>query len=94
METKLFEYHCYEGHDSQDAQLWYRSHQKVVVGECQNSEYLEMTLKEREEAAMPLVYAITFSDGFTGHAWEDELLDSKSEYYCDDPPPAREEVTP
>ena len=84
--TKLFEYHCYEGHDSQDAELWYHSHQKVSVGECENPEEAKFSLQERQENGCPLAFKVTFSNGFKSTAMEDELLDSKKEFYRPDPP--------
>lgn len=87
---KLFEYHCWESHDSQDAQLWYRSHQQVTVGEFVGEPMaLKMSFEERVEAALPLVHKITFADGFKSCACEDELLDNESEYDRPDPPQQR-----
>jgi hypothetical protein len=87
-----FEYHCYESHSSQDAELWYRSHQRVTVTdtpeqlkEYETIEGLE-TFEGRCEAGMPLTYIIRFDDGYVGHVFEDELLDSPSEYCRPDPP--------
>ena len=89
--TKVFfEYHCQETHDSADADLWYRSHQKVVVGECDNlKEFGDLTFRERLEGCCPLVYLILFSDGFEGNAFEDELLDSEDQYDRPQPPKPR-----
>jgi hypothetical protein len=82
-----YEYHCYEGHDSCDANLWYHSHQKVIVGECTNADkFGELTLQERQEDGTPLVYNVTFADGLKGQAFEDELLKSKSFFIRPDPP--------
>ena len=48
-----FEYHCYEAPDSCDAELWYRSHQKVkVIGV---SEWSHDDLQDRIEDATPRV---------------------------------------
>lgn len=86
---KWFEYHCNESHSSDDAQLWYRSHQKVKVLEIENLEnfHLGTTMKERiEELGCPLAYKIKFEDGFEGTAYEDELLNSPEEFTREDPP--------
>jgi hypothetical protein len=82
-----FEYHCYEGHDSADAQLWYRSHQVVtVLFEDESDAWEGSTYDERAEAALPKVYRVRFADGFEGTAWEDELLTSVEHFYRPDPP--------
>jgi hypothetical protein len=86
-ETLFFEYHCFESDASQDAELWYRSHQKVeVLGFADNDGWDIKTLEERCECGCPIVYKIRFQDGFEGDAFEDELLDSEDEYYRPDPP--------
>jgi len=86
----FFEYHCWESHDSQDAQLWYRSHQRVTVLECVNADWFGgMSFFARCEAATPLVYRIRFADGFENEAFEDELLDSEEEYQRPAPPEPR-----
>ena len=85
--TRFFEYHCYEGHDSNDAELWYHSHQEVQVGQCCNPEYAEgTTWKERMEEGIPLVYSVKFQDGFQGDVFEDELLLDENQYERPDPP--------
>lgn len=78
-----FEYHCWESPKSQDAELWYRSHQKIeVLGLSPNHEKcgLEMTRNERMEEGVPLTYEIRFADGFEGTAFEDEILESPEEF--------------
>ena len=88
--NKWFEYHCWESHDSQDAKLWYHSHQQVTVGKfVGESISLTMSLNERIDAALPLVFDITFADGFKSSACEDELLNSKTDYDRPDPPKGR-----
>lgn len=76
--VRWFEYHCLESPASSDAKLWYRSHQRVTVGFCENPEYGEFSQQERYEEGIPLAYQVTFSDGFIGTAMEDELLNSKA----------------
>lgn len=79
-----FEYHCYESPDSCDAELWYRSHQKVkVIGV---SEWSHNDLQDRIEDATPRVYKIKFEDGYEGDAWEDEIVDSPDGFYRPEPP--------
>lgn len=91
-EVAFFEYHCYEGHDSADAQAWYHSHQQVtVLEEC----YLGtpdsprtagiVTASERSDAAWPVCYEVRFADGLTWTAFEDELL-TRPYYERPDPP--------
>jgi hypothetical protein len=83
----LFEYHCTEDHGSMDAEIWYRSHQKVTVIQCVNSdESGDMTQEERYENGEPLAYLCRFADGLEWELMEDELLDSDSEYERPDPP--------
>lgn len=85
--TAWFEYHCWESPESADAELWYHSHQQVTVLECENAEYFgDMTQIQRADAACLLAYKIKFADGFTHVATEDELVDSREEFYCPDPP--------
>ena len=80
-----YEYHCYEGHDSSDAELWYHSHQKVNVLSLVEQGFGD-TPEERGNNGQPAVYNVRFSDGFTGDAFEDEILDSPSEFTRPDPP--------
>jgi GNAT superfamily N-acetyltransferase len=87
----LFEYHCYEGHDSSDAQLWYRSHQPITVLSIVERGYGK-TQRERGENGAPAVYKVKFGDGFVGHAMEDELITSKSQFYRPDPPKPPSEI--
>ena len=74
-----FEYHCFESPKSCDAELWYRSHQKVLVlrrGIDDNDEYPDE----------PKVYDVVFKDGFEATAYDDELMHSPNEFYRPDPP--------
>lgn len=73
-----YEYHCYRGHDSADAQLWYRSHKKVkIVRRCKESDGNWGTIGERAEEGTPAVYDIVFADGWKSAAYEDELFTSR-----------------
>ena len=84
-----FEYHCWESPKSGDAELWYRSHQRVtVIGLDPDGEVPEIgsTFKSRCANAIQAVYKIKFSDGYVGTAFEDECLDSVAEYERPDPP--------
>lgn len=90
-ERAWFEYHCYQGHDSSDAQLWYRSHQPVtVLGLDPKGEYVEGlwgTHEERADGGMPATYRVRFEDGHEGTAFEDELLrgpefKDQTGYFC------------
>src|SRR5450631_625772 len=76
----FFEYHCYEGHDSADAQLWYRSHRQVTVlrrnwaDEVANGVNGQPWAVRNYECGTPATYQVRFDDGFEGTATEDELL--------------------
>ena len=86
-ESVLFEYHCCESYDSADVELWYRSHSRVTVLDCDNSDdFGNMTFIERVENGCPLIYHIRFKDGHIGAAFEDELLDSEKDYCRTNPP--------
>lgn len=78
-DTAHFEYHCYQGHDSGDAQAWYRSHQPVqIVGGPFYDDLPEqdsLTQQERFEAGSPNTYKVRFSDGHEHTAFEDELYE-------------------
>jgi hypothetical protein len=84
-----FEYHCWESPKSGDAELWYRSHQRVtILGVDPEGEVPEAgsTFKSRCADAVQAVYKIQFSDGYIDTAFEDELLDSQDEFERPDPP--------
>lgn len=74
-----FEYHCWESPSSCDAELWYRSHQKVKVlsrGMDDHDEYPDETK----------VFRVRFKDGFEYDVYADELMNSPKEFYRPDPP--------
>lgn len=83
--TFWFEYHCYEGHDSSDAQAWYRSHEQVTVVGITEPGYGE-TLAERAENGESRVYRARWGDGFEYDVFEDELLDGPEQFQRPDPP--------
>lgn len=90
-EQAWFEYHCTEAHDSADADLWYRSHQQVVVlGRADSEgwwkEWDNSTMRERGEAGAPRGYQVRFKDGLERTAGEDELMTSRKGFYRPDPP--------
>ena len=84
--TYWFEYHCHEAHDSADAHLWYRSHQKVRVISIELEDGYGTTQRFRSENGTMCSATIQFSDGFIGGCFEDELLTSKSQFEREDPP--------
>ena len=89
-----FEYHCYEGHDSADAQLWYHSHQQVTVlrrnVEDETANGVEgYTFVERSESGAPANYTVRFDDGVEGCVMEDELLTGPEHYTRPNAPVAR-----
>jgi len=71
--TAHFEYHCWQSHDSADAELWYRSHQPATILKCvERGEGRRAA--DRADNGQPRVYRVRFQDGFEGDACEDELL--------------------
>jgi GNAT superfamily N-acetyltransferase len=94
-----FEYHCYEGHDSADADLWYHSHQRAtVLGENDTADgssknWPESTVDDRNKAGSPRMYRIRFEDGFEKEAFEDELMTSRRDF-CRPGPPRGGQSTP
>ena len=83
--TMWFEYHCFKSPESCDSEIWYRSHQQVEVlsiSEMGNGD----TPQERGENGEPRVYKVRFEDGFEYDVFEDELMDSKDDFYRPDPP--------
>ena len=86
-ESAWFEYHCWESLESADAELWLRSHQRVVVvGEAEHDGWPGSTREERTEAGQPKVYTVHFADGFEGDATEDELMTSRAAFERPAPP--------
>ena len=75
-----FEYHCWESHESCDAQLWNHSHQKVKVLERGDDEH-------DEYPGEPKIYKVRFEDGWEYDVFEDELMDSPKKFYRPDPQP-------
>ncbi len=47
----------------------------------------QLTKGERGEAGVPLTYLVRFDDGFEYTAFEDELLESPTQFSRSDPPP-------
>jgi hypothetical protein len=79
-----FEYHCYESKDSCDAEIWYRSHQKVKILSVSAWSFDE--LQDRIGDGQPRVYSVQFKDGFIADVLEDELMESREGFYRPDPP--------
>ncbi|KKN82324.1 hypothetical protein LCGC14_0311370 [marine sediment metagenome] len=73
---RWFEYHCYEGEDSADAELWHHTHQRVIV------------IGTVADVDQPM-YRVRFKDGLEYDVFDDELLQSPSEFER----PSYEEVT-
>ena len=74
---RYFEYHCYEGEDSSDAELWHHTHQQVEV------------LKKKQDGKGDceggiVIYGVRFTDGFEWEVFNDELMASPSDYYRPD----------
>lgn len=70
-----FEYHCHEGHDSGDAEAWYRSHQRVEI----------VRPLSDDETDAPM-FRVRFADGHEHDVFEDELVGSPANFYRPDPP--------
>jgi hypothetical protein len=93
-DTPLFEYHCNESHDSPDAPVWYRSHQRVTVLKLNSDDDTPNllaefpTLRERGEAGAVLTYRVRFADGLEWDVFEDELTETTDHYSRPDPPRA------
>jgi hypothetical protein len=96
----FFEYQCYQGHDSCDANLWYRSHQPVtVLGIEPDQEEVNLqepwaapSMDERGEIGLPKYYRIRFPDGLEHTCWESELVESPSHLDPEGAPPPVEGV--
>ena len=73
----FFEYHCYEGEDSADAELWHHTHQPVKI------------LQELDKSEGDCAYRVEFQDGFEATVFEDEVLSSVSEYERPDYTPTK-----
>ncbi len=72
-ERRYFEYHCYEGEDSSDAEAWHHTHQQVEVLHKLKDNDPELTL-----------YRVRFADGLEYDAFDDELVKSPADYYRPD----------
>lgn len=77
-----FEYHCYEGEDSQDAVLWHHTHQTCLVVN-------ELSLDEFDYDEVGAIYTVVFEDGLRHEVFEDELI-PRSEWYRPDYCPTKE----
>ena len=86
--VRWFEYHCWEDPRSDDADLWYRSHQQVrVVQRVNTDRTYAPTPEERAHEGDSLSYLVEFlSDGYQDTIGEDELLLSRDEFERPDPP--------
>ena len=64
---RWFEYHCYEGEDSCDAELWHHTHQQVAV------------IAKLKDTGLPM-YKVRFSDGLEYDVFSDELVNSPKDF--------------
>jgi hypothetical protein len=67
MRRNWFEYHCYEGEDSNDAELWHHTHQRVKV------------IKKEQDCDQTKMYMVQFVDGFKAVVFDDEILSGPEE---------------
>jgi hypothetical protein len=74
---RWFEYHCYEGEDSCDAELWHHTHQRVEVLEVDTGINCD-----RGETAP--ILKVRFPDGFEYEVFADELVKSPKQFYRPD----------
>jgi hypothetical protein len=86
-----FEYHCWESHQSGDAEVWYRSHQQCVVLSfarigADGDPCFFSTIQERGEAGHCLTYRVRFDDGLEWTVFEDELMTTRDHFCRPDPP--------
>ena len=72
---RFFEYHCYEGEDSCDAELWHHTHQQIAVLN---------KLTDIDELDVGRMYRVRFADGFEYDVCDDELMRTPKEYYRPD----------
>lgn len=72
---RWFEYHCYEGEDSSDAELWHHTHQQVIILN---------KIADIDEADVGKMYKVRFLDGFEYDVCDDELMIDPSEFYRPD----------
>lgn len=86
-----FEYHCYMGHDSADAELWYRTHQPVLIVRMTDPG-VGRTYNDRANNGAPRMYTIQFLDGPMDGAFEDELYTDKKYWSRPFNPPSDEEI--
>jgi len=71
---RSFEYHCYEGEDSGDAELWHHTHQQVTI-------LAKLPDSEAIGSGQPIkMYHIRFADGFEYDCFEDELVRSPADF--------------
>jgi len=68
---RWFEYHCYEGEDSSDAELWHHTHQQVTILN---------KITNIDEADVGRMYRVRFNNGFEYDVCDDELVSSPSEF--------------
>jgi predicted nucleotidyltransferase len=83
--TFWFEYHCDESDTSEDADLWYHSHQQCEIIKLVD-EGVGLTQEERLESGSLMIYSVRFKDGFEGEAFEDEIMESRNSFYRPNPP--------
>jgi len=73
---KWFEYHCTESEDSEHAELWHHTHQKVTI---------LSKLKDTEIS----MYKVRFADGFEFDVFGDELFTDPTNFERPDYSPVK-----
>ena len=89
-----FEYHGLESPESSDAEIWYRSHQEVIVidGPSYDGKSVDGAeepwppFAERQEEGVPWCYQVRFADGLEWTVFEDELFTSREAFFRPEPP--------
>jgi len=75
---RWFEYHCYEGEDSSDAEAWHHTHQQVqVLSKLDDAE----VIGDCDPIGM---YKVRFPDGLEYDVFGDELMTSPKQFYRPD----------
>ena len=79
---RWFEYHCYEGEDSSDAELWHHTHQQVII-------LRKLNCPEEIDPSIGKHYIAKFADGLEYEVCDDELTVSPKDFFRPDYKPKK-----